>query len=67
MADQANSFSFGVLGAPGEPFSWLRLPLLGAISAYALGGGLAMAGLAAEPPAGRDRPGTDHPGRTAHC
>lgn len=53
MADQANSFSFGVLGAPGEPFSWLRLPLLGAISAYALGGGLAMAGLAAEPPAGR--------------
>ena len=53
MADQASSFSFGLMGAHGEPLSWLRSTLLGAISAYALGGPFAMAGLGAEPPADR--------------
>ena len=47
MADQANLSCDG-LGAPRGPLSRFRLPLFGAISAYALMGPLAMAGLAAE-------------------
>lgn len=47
MADQANLSCDG-LGAPRGPLSRFRLPLFGAISAYALVGPLAMAGLAAE-------------------
>ena len=47
MADQA-SHSCDVLGAPRGLLSWLRLPLLGTISATTLGAPLAMAGLAAE-------------------
>ena len=47
MADQANLSCDG-LGAARGPLTWLRLPLLVAISAFALGAPLAMAGLAAE-------------------
>jgi hypothetical protein len=47
MADQAH-LCCDVLGAPRGPFFWLRLPLLGAMAAYALGAPLAMAGLAVE-------------------
>jgi len=47
MANQANLSCDG-LGAARGPITWLRLPLLGAISAFAVGAPLAMAGLAAE-------------------
>ena len=47
MADQAH-LSCDVLGGSRGPLSWLRPPLLGALSAYALVAPLAMAGLAVE-------------------
>lgn len=52
MADQASP-PCDVTGPPWEPQFYLRLTMVGAITAYSLGAPFAMAGLGAEPPSDR--------------